>query len=77
MKAPYRWSAYILLQSNRLQKVEWLCESNLKQDSEARCKSLFGVTDVRQMVREWSYMIAMLLKFLMNCYHTSKQMVGG
>ena len=54
MKAPYRWSAYILLPSNRLQKVEWLCESNLKQDAEARCKSLFGVTDVRQMVREWS-----------------------
>tara|TARA_R100000008_G_scaffold24396_1_gene13166 strand:+ start:89 stop:364 length:276 start_codon:yes stop_codon:yes gene_type:complete len=54
MKAPYKWSAYILLPSNRLQKVEWLCESNLKQDAEARCKSLFGVTDVRQMVREWS-----------------------
>ena len=54
MKAPYKWSAYILLPSNRLQKVEWLCESNLKQDAEARCKSLFGVTDVRQMVREWN-----------------------
>ena len=54
MKAPYRWSAYILLPSNRLQKVEWLCESNLKQDAEARCKSMFGVTDVRQMVREWN-----------------------
>ncbi len=54
MKAPYKWSAYILLPSNRLKKVEWLCESNLKQDAEARCKSLFGVTDVRQMVREWS-----------------------
>ena len=53
MKAPYKWSAYILLPSNRLQKVEWLCESNLKQDAEARCKSLFGVTDVRQLVREW------------------------
>ena len=54
MKAPYKWSAYILLPSNRLQKVEWLCESNLKEDAEARCKSLFGVTDVRQMVREWN-----------------------
>ena len=54
MKAPYKWSAYILLPSNRLQKVEWLCESNLKQDAEVRCKSLFGVTDVRQMVREWN-----------------------
>ena len=54
MKRSYKWSAYILLPSNRLKKVEWLCESNLKQDAEARCKSLFGVTDVRQMVREWS-----------------------
>ena len=54
MKRSYKWSAYILLPSNRLQKVEWLWESNLKQDAEARCKSMFGVTDVRQMVREWS-----------------------
>ena len=54
MKAPYKWSAYILLPSNKLQKVEWLCESNLKEDAESRCKSMFGVTDVRQMVREWN-----------------------
>ena len=54
MKAPYKWSAQILLDSNRLKKVEFWCESNLKQDAEQRCRSLFGVTDVRQMVREWN-----------------------
>ena len=54
MKAPYRWSAQILLSSNRLKKVEFWCESNLREDAEQRCKALFGVTDVRQMVREWS-----------------------
>ena len=54
MKAPYKWSAQILLDSNRLKKVEFFCESNLKQDAEQRCKALFGVTDVRQMIREWS-----------------------
>ena len=54
MKAPYRWSAQILLDSNRLKKVEFWCESNLKEDAEQRCKALFGVTDVRQMIREWS-----------------------
>ena len=54
MKAPYKWSAQILLDSNRLKKVEFWCESNLKEDAEQRCKALFGVTDVRQMIREWS-----------------------
>ena len=54
MKAPYKWSAQILLDSNRLKKVEFLCESNLKQDAEQRCRSLFGVTDVRQLLREWN-----------------------
>ena len=54
MKAPYRWSAQILLDSNRLKKVEFWCESNLKEDAEQRCKALFGVTDVRQMIRERS-----------------------
>ena len=54
MKAPYKWSAQILLDSNRLKKVEFFCESNLKQDAEQRCKALFGVTDVRQLLREWS-----------------------
>ena len=54
MKAPYRWSAQILLSSNRLKKVEFWCESNLREDAEQRCKALFGVTDVRQLLREWS-----------------------
>ena len=54
MKSPYKWSAQILLSSNRLKKVEFFCDSNLKEDAEQRCKALFGVTDVRQMVREWS-----------------------
>ena len=54
MKAPYKWSAQILLDSNRLKKVEFWCESNLKQDAEQRCRSLFGVTDVRQLLREWN-----------------------
>ena len=41
-------------QSNRLKKVEFFCDSNLKEDAEQRCKALFGVTDVRQLLREWS-----------------------
>ena len=49
-----QWSAYVLLPSNRLQKVEFMCPSNLREDAENRCKSLFGVTDVRQLKREWS-----------------------
>ena len=48
-----KWSAYVLLQSNRLTKVEFVCESNLRQDAEQRCKALYGVTDVRQLKREW------------------------
>ena len=54
MKAPYKWSEQILLSSNRLKKVEFFCESNLREDAEQRCKALFGVTDVRQMLREWN-----------------------
>ena len=50
---PIRWTAQILLESNRLQKVEFLCHSNLRQDAEQKCKSLFGVTDVRQLTRVW------------------------
>ena len=48
-----KWSAYILLSSNRLTKVEFVCESNLRQDAEQRCKALYGVTDVRQLTRVW------------------------
>ena len=50
----YRWSAQILLSSNRLQKVEFLSPSNLREDAEQRCRSIFGVTDVRQLKREWN-----------------------
>ena len=49
-----KWEAYILLPSNRLQKVEFMCESNLRQDAENRCKSMFGVSDVRQLKRIWT-----------------------
>ena len=49
-----KWSAYILLQSNRLTKVEFTCESNLRGAAEQRCKALYGVSDVRQLKREWT-----------------------
>mgnify|MGYP001421467749 FL=1 len=49
-----KWSAYILLQSNRLTKVEFVCESNLREDAEQKCKALYGVSDVRQLKREWT-----------------------
>ena len=51
---PTKLSAQILLPSNRLQKVEFLSASNLREDAEARCKSLFGVSDVRQLTRLWN-----------------------
>ena len=51
---PIKWEAYILLESNRLTKVEFLCSSNLRQDAEQRCKALYGVTDVRQLTRLWN-----------------------
>ena len=50
----YQWTAEVLLPSNRLQKVEFMCPSNLREDAEARCKSLFGVSDVRQLTRVWT-----------------------
>ena len=50
---PIKWSAQILLGSNRLTKVEFLCESNLRQDAEDRCRSIFGSDDIRQLKREW------------------------
>tara|TARA_B100001996_G_scaffold10404_1_gene8776 strand:+ start:268 stop:423 length:156 start_codon:yes stop_codon:yes gene_type:complete len=49
-----RWSAQILLPSNRLQKVEFACSSNLREDAESRCKALFGSSDIRQLKREWN-----------------------
>tara|TARA_B100000902_G_scaffold395329_1_gene453677 strand:+ start:1198 stop:1365 length:168 start_codon:yes stop_codon:yes gene_type:complete len=50
---PIKWSAQILLSSNRLQRVEFLCESNLREDAEQKCKALYGVTDIRQLKREF------------------------
>ena len=49
-----KWSAQILLSSNRLTKVEFICPSNLREDAEETVKALYGVTDVRQLRRLWS-----------------------
>ena len=54
MERETKWSAQILLSSNRLKKVEFFCESNLREDAEQRCKALYGVTDVRQLTRLWN-----------------------
>ena len=54
MEGKIKWSAQILLSSNRLKKVEFFCESNLRQDAEQRCKALYGVSDVRQLTRIWN-----------------------
>ena len=51
---PIKWTAQILLDSNRLTKVEFLCTSNLRQDAEQKCRSLLGSTDIRQLKREWN-----------------------
>ena len=48
-----KWSAYVLLSSNRLTKVEFISPSNLREDAEQRCKALYGTDDVRQLKREW------------------------
>ena len=50
---PIKWSAQILLGSNRLTKVEFVTESNLREDALQRCKAMYGVSDVRQLKREW------------------------
>ena len=50
-----KWSAQILLSSNRLTKVEFISPSNLREDAEQTCKAVYGVTDVRQLTRIWSY----------------------
>ena len=46
--------AYILLNSNRLTRVEFFSPSNLREDAEETVKALYGVTDVRQLRRIWS-----------------------
>ena len=43
-----------MLQSNRLTRVEFFSPSNLREDAEETVKSLYGVTDVRQLRRLWS-----------------------
>ena len=48
------WTAQILLESNRLVKVEFtVCKSKLREDAELRCKAVYGVSDVRQLTRVW------------------------
>ena len=49
-----KWSAQILLNSNRLTKVEFISPSNLREDAIHRCKALYGVSDVRQLTRLWN-----------------------
>ena len=51
--ATTKGSAQILLSSNRLTKVEFVTESNLREDALQRCKAMYGVSDVRQLKREW------------------------
>ena len=54
MERETKWSAQILLNSNRLTKVEFISPSNLREDAEQTCKALYGVTDVRQLTRLWN-----------------------
>ena len=49
-----KWTAQILLQSNRLTRVEFFSPSNLREDPEATVKALYNVTDVRQLRRLWN-----------------------
>jgi len=49
-----KWSAQILLSSNRLTKVEFISPSNLREDAEQTCRALYGVSDVRQLTRLWN-----------------------
>ena len=48
-----KWTAQILLNSNRLTRVEFFSPSNLREDAEETVKALYGVTDVRQLRRIW------------------------
>ena len=66
-----KWTAQIMLQSNRLTRVEFFSPSNLREDAEATVKALYGVTDVRQLRRIWS-----LIKFsLYNIEFLERQML--
>jgi len=48
------WSAYIMLESRRLKKVIFVTDSNLREDAVQRCKSLYGVHEVRTLTRLWN-----------------------
>ena len=52
-----KWTAQIMLQSNRLTRVEFFSPSNLREDAEETVKALYGVTDVRQFRRIWSLIV--------------------
>ena len=54
MERETKWSAQILLNSNRLKKVEFISPSNPREDAEQTCKALYGVSDVRQLTRLWN-----------------------
>ena len=54
MERETKWSAQILLNSNRLTKVEFISPSNLREDAEQTCKALYGVSDLRQLTRLWN-----------------------
>ena len=54
MERETKWSAQILLNSNRLTKVEFISPSTLREDAIQRCKALYGVSDVRQLTRLWN-----------------------
>ena len=54
MERETKWSAQILLSSNRLTKVEFISPSNLIEDAAQTCKALYGVSDVRQLTRSWN-----------------------
>ncbi len=49
-----KWTAQIMLQSNRLTRVVSASASTVRADAEASVKALYGVTDVRQLRRLWS-----------------------
>ena len=49
-----KWTAQILLQSNRFTILEFFSQSNLREDAEATVKALYNVTDVRQLRRLWN-----------------------
>ena len=50
---PTTWQAKVLYPSNRLVNVEFLCESNIREDAENTCRALVGCDDVRQWSRVW------------------------